>query len=156
MPALINTISHKTQIKRNEVFILPLLYLPKINSFQHPDTLGTFEIVFLHHTVFQQNPFHLYGCQGSISHQFQVIFIIEEQCVIALLGKQIIMFPLPPLYFRRFINVVKRQWKLSPLPLQSVIRSVTIDEIIKRFIRFYWLRVIINFSLWYSISFVCS
>lgn len=23
MPALINTISHKTQIKRNEVFILP-------------------------------------------------------------------------------------------------------------------------------------
>ena len=36
MPALINTISHKTQIKRNEVFILPLLYLPEINSIQTP------------------------------------------------------------------------------------------------------------------------
>ncbi len=83
MPALINTISHKTQIKRNEVFILPCSICRRLiaSSIQ---TLGMFEIVFFHHTVFQQNPFHLYGCQGSISHQFQVIFIIEEQCVIML------------------------------------------------------------------------
>ena len=131
MSTLINAVGYKARVKRNEVFIFALFYLAEIDSFQHPYPLSTFKIVFLHHAVFQKNPFHLYRSECSISYQFQIIFIIKEQCIITLLGKQIIMFPVLLLYFRRCIDIVKRQRELGPLPLQGVIRSITIDKIIK-------------------------
>ena len=93
MLALIQAVRHKTGVEIHKILALTFLYMAQINGFQHPHTLLTLKVILLHHARFQVNPLHLYGLQRCVTHHIHVTLTIEKQCVIILLGKQVVVLP---------------------------------------------------------------
>ena len=147
MFALIYAVRHETGIEIHKVLTFSFLYMAQINGFKHPHAFLTFKVVLLHHTRFQINPLHLYGFQCCVSHHIHVVLIIKKQRIVILFGEQVVMFPETLFYFYRSIPIVIRQRKYRPLPLQSIVRSIVEDKIIKQFVRFQRLGLFLHFHL---------
>ena len=154
MLALIDTVRHKTGIEFHEVLIFTFLHLAQVDGFEHPHSPLLLKIITLHHTRFQENPLHLYRCQRSIAHHVHILFLIKKQGVIVLLGKQIIVLPEVRLYLQRSVTVIIGQRKYRPLPLQSIIRSIIEDKIIKQLVCLHRLRFFLHFCFQQRIGLV--
>ena len=154
MLALIQAVRHKTGIEIHKILAFTFFDMTQIYGFEHPHASLTFKIIFLYHTRFQINPLHLYGFQRSVAHHVHVALTVEKQCIIILFGKQVVVLPEAFLYLRRSVPVVIRQRKLRPCPLQSLVRSIVEDKIVKQFVRFQRLRLLLHFCLLQRIGFM--
>ena len=154
MLALIQAVRYKTGIEIHKILAFTVLYMAQINGLEHPHALLTLKVILLYHTRFQVNPLYLHGLQRSVAHHVHVALTVEKQRIIILLGKQVVVLPEAFLYLRRSVPVVIRQRKLRPCPLQSLVRSIVEDKIVKQFVRFQRLRLLLHFCLLQRIGFM--
>ncbi len=107
----------KTTEKLDKVLVVIRLDRALVDCFQYPCAFDTLKIISLHHPRLDEYPFDLYGRKRSISYQVHIFFLIKQERIIVLFGKQVIVHPMMFVDFQFFFSIVVGQREFHTLTL---------------------------------------